>query len=74
MKIVITGGAGFIGSYIVEYFASKSYVVSIDVIDKMTYAAHEENLKFISNPQKSHVNLWRPSIYTPSDDKRNKLQ
>lgn len=52
MKIVITGGAGFIGSYIVEYFASKSYVVSIDVIDKMTYAAHEENLKFISNKEK----------------------
>tara|TARA_B100000963_G_scaffold359326_1_gene386378 strand:- start:9843 stop:10799 length:957 start_codon:yes stop_codon:yes gene_type:complete len=52
MKIVITGGAGFIGSYIAEYFASKSYVQSIDVIDKMTYAAHADNLKYIQNEEK----------------------
>lgn len=43
-KIVITGGAGYIGSHIVERFAHDYPGAEIVVLDKMTYAAHIENL------------------------------
>ncbi|MBI2233823.1 MAG: GDP-mannose 4,6-dehydratase [Micavibrio aeruginosavorus] len=43
-KIVITGGAGYIGSHIVEKFAADYPGASITVLDKMTYAAHIENI------------------------------
>lgn len=38
-KIVVTGGAGFIGSHIVDFFSSKYPSAQMVVIDKMTYAA-----------------------------------
>ena len=44
MKALITGGAGFIGSHIVERFVElypKSHIV---VLDKMTYAADIDNI------------------------------
>lgn len=43
-KIVITGGAGFIGSHIVEYFVRKYPDSEIVVFDKMTYAADIRNI------------------------------
>jgi len=44
-KIVITGGAGFIGSHIVNYFCKKYKKSQIIIIDKLTYAGKLENLK-----------------------------
>ena len=43
-RIVITGGCGFIGSHIAEYFFKKYKKSEIIILDKITYAA---NLKFI---------------------------
>ena len=43
-KIVITGGAGFIGSHIVDRFANQFSNASITVFDKMTYAADFRNI------------------------------
>ena len=43
-KIVITGGAGFIGSHIVDEFTEKYPSAHITVLDKMTYAAHIQNI------------------------------
>lgn len=43
-KIVITGGAGFIGSHIVERFSGAYKDAEIVVFDKMTYAADVRNI------------------------------
>ena len=43
-KIIITGGCGFIGSHIVEYFFHRYQESKIIVLDKITYAANINNL------------------------------
>ncbi len=44
-KIVITGGAGFIGSHIVDEFMESYPDANILVLDKMTYAADIRNIR-----------------------------
>lgn len=45
MRILVTGGAGFIGSNFVRYVARFHPETKITVLDKMTYAANRQNLK-----------------------------
>jgi dTDP-glucose 4,6-dehydratase len=47
MKILITGGAGFIGSNVVRHFVNKYPEHQIINYDKLTYAGNLENLKDI---------------------------
>lgn len=49
MKILITGGAGFIGSHVVRLFVNKYPQYQIFNLDKLTYAGNLENLKEIEN-------------------------
>ena len=48
-NILITGGAGFIGSHLVKLFVTKYSNYNIVNIDSLTYAGNLNNLKEISN-------------------------
>ena len=56
MKLLITGGLGFMGSNFIRYILNKYPDNQIINIDKMTYAGNPDNLKDIeSNPNYSFV-------------------
>jgi len=56
MNILITGGAGFIGSNFTKYWADKYPDDDIVVYDKLTYAGNKENLKeLFDNPKFNFV-------------------
>lgn len=48
MKILVTGGAGFVGSNFVAYWNLEHPEDSITVLDKLTYAGNMENLVGLS--------------------------
>lgn len=54
MKILITGGAGFIGSHLVRLFVKKYPNYTIFNLDKLTYAGNLENIKDIENSKNYH--------------------
>nr|MBP8708181.1 GDP-mannose 4,6-dehydratase [Caldisericia bacterium] len=56
MKILITGGCGFIGSNFIKYWLNKYPKDKIINLDKLTYAGNLNNLKDIeSNPNYEFV-------------------
>lgn len=56
MKILVTGGAGFIGSNFIRYSLEKYPDYEIINLDKLTYAGNLENLRDIENdPRYSFV-------------------
>eukprot|EP01035_Chromulina_nebulosa_P059667 gene59667-81645_t len=59
-RILITGGAGFIGSHVVRLFVTKYPQYQVVNLDALTYAGNLENLKDIdqsANYSFAHVNL-----------------
>ncbi len=52
MKLLVTGGAGFMGSYFIKYMLQKYPHVSIINVDKLTYAGNLENLKEIEDDER----------------------
>jgi len=49
MKIVVTGGAGFIGSNFVRYMLDRHPGTEIVVLDKLTYAGNPANLRDVED-------------------------
>ncbi len=56
MKIMVTGGAGFIGSNFVRHVMKKHRELEVVVFDKLTYAGNLENLEEVaSDPRYSFL-------------------
>ena len=65
MKLLVTGGAGFIGSNFILYWLSHHPADSIVNLDKLTYAGNLENLRSVeNNPRYSfiHGDICDPEI------------
>ena len=60
MNILITGGAGFIGSHVIRLFVNKYPNYNIYNLDALTYAGNLENLKDIEH--KSNYNFLKGDI------------
>jgi len=69
MRILITGGAGFIGSHVVSLFVTKYPEYEIFNLDVLTYAGNLENLKEIES--KNNYTFLKADIN--NDHEINKL-
>ena len=49
VKVLVTGGAGFIGSNFVRYAVDTHPDWHVTTLDKLTYAGRLENLKGVEN-------------------------
>jgi dTDP-glucose 4,6-dehydratase len=54
MKILVTGGCGFIGSNFIRYFLRSRPEYSLINVDKLTYAGNLENLSDVSHSPRYH--------------------
>jgi len=51
-NLLVTGGAGFIGSNFIHYLLQQDLDVKIVNLDALTYAGSLENLKDIPDPER----------------------
>ncbi|OGP75244.1 MAG: dTDP-glucose 4,6-dehydratase [Deltaproteobacteria bacterium RBG_16_49_23] len=54
MRLLVTGGCGFIGSNFIRYYLKNYPEVSIINVDKLTYAGNLENLTDLSHSARYH--------------------
>ena len=65
-KILITGGAGFIGSHVVRLFVNKYPDYKIVNLDKLTYAGNPENLDGVPADYPGRYFFHREDICDPA--------
>ena len=59
MKLMVTGGAGFIGSNFIHYILEKYDDIAVVNYDKLTYAGNLDNLRdFKENPRYIRSHYW----------------
>ena len=64
-SLIITGGAGFIGSHVVRLFVNKYPEYRIINVDKLTYAGNLANLKDIEKKTRVRYNDIRSNGLFP---------
>ena len=79
MTIIVTGGAGFIGSNFVFHMLKKYPDYRIVCLDKLTYAGNLSTFAPVSYMDRSKITLIRPLIDTPEKEikkfvKRNNVE
>ena len=57
-KLLVTGGAGFIGANFVHYWMSKYQSDEIVVLDALTYAGNIANLDSVKGEGNFHFYSW----------------
>ncbi|AEH07428.1 dTDP-glucose 4,6-dehydratase [Methanothermococcus okinawensis] len=62
MKMLVTGGAGFIGSNFIRYMLDKYKDLEIINLDKLGYGSNLENLKDITNKYNSRYSFVKGDI------------
>lgn len=65
MKLLVTGGAGFIGTNFIKYWLEKHPADDIVNFDKLTYAGNLENLKELEN--NTHYKFIKGDVADPDD-------
>jgi len=65
MKLLVTGGAGFIGSNFIRYWLNKYPKDQIVNLDKLTYSGNLENLKEVEN--NSRYRFVRGDVRKPEE-------
>lgn len=55
-SLLITGGAGFIGSHVVRLLVNKYPEYTVFNLDSLTYAGNLENLKDVEDKENYHFN------------------
>jgi len=77
MKIIVTGGLGFIGSNFIKYIINKNevdLVINIDTITKKHSASNKKNVESIENhPKYKFYDFWLDTLdYSPSKEEFKK--
>ena len=57
--ILVTGGAGFIGSNFIQHHLASGRSCRIINLDKLTYAGNPSNLEGMSRDRTLHLHPWR---------------
>ena len=65
MKILITGGAGFIGSNFIRFLVRERPVIGVVNLDKLTYAGNLENLEGLEELAGTNYRFVRGDIADP---------
>ncbi len=65
MRIVVTGGAGFIGANFVHYLLEEHPDVEVHVLDNFTYAANRDSLTGFTPEQEARLTITEGDVADP---------